>query len=192
MQVYVYVYVYVRDRRRIVGLMFDKQLMTCIGACIQCNIISLTAVQPGEGRYHSISLTRTTALLHPPIQPIINTTTTTTHPSRPSRSKTPTQSPNNPISRRCTLRPAGVSACLPAPHPNGKTSLRRPYRSITTSASSGKVPPPSGCMRPRRTKWLQVGVAAWRRGREKGARGEMRWVEGSWQRRRGWRVGERV
>lgn len=56
------------------------------------------------------------------------------------------------ISRICILRPAGVSACLPAPHPYGSTSRRLPFLSNTTRASSGNLPPPRGCSSPKRTK----------------------------------------
>jgi hypothetical protein len=107
-----------------------------------------------------------------------------------SRSNTSTQCLNSSISLVCMLRPAGVAACLPAPHPNGKTSLRRPRRSNTTSASSGNFPPPNGCSRPRRTKWLLHGSTACTRGSENGASLESLWVDISWQSTRAWREGE--
>lgn len=72
--------------------------------------------------------------------------------SQRSCSSISTQVLSNPISRRCIFRPAGVSACFPAPQPNGSTNLRLPCPSITTRASRGNLPPPSGCRRPRRTK----------------------------------------
>jgi hypothetical protein len=88
------------------------------------------------------------------------------------------------------LRPAGVSACFPAPQPKGRTSLLLPLLSSTTSASRGNLPPPSGCRRPRRTKWLFEGVAACMRGSEKGADEGSLCVKGSWHRTEGCRVGD--
>ncbi len=109
-----------------------------------------------------------------------------------SRSNVATQLFSNAINRSCMFRPAGVSACLPAPQPNGSTSLLLSFLSSTTSASNGNLPPPRGCNRPRRTKWLFEGVTACIRGSEKGAEGGSLCVEGSWQRTRGWREGERA
>lgn len=92
----------------------------------------------------------------------------------------------------CMLLPAGVSACLPAPQPNGRTSLLRPFLSTTASASSGNFPPPSGCSRPRRTKWLFGGSTAEIMGSEYGAFVDSLWVGGSWQRMIACSEGERL
>lgn len=107
-----------------------------------------------------------------------------------SRSKASTQPLNNSIIRRCILLPASVSACFPAPQPNGRTNLRRPHLSITTSASRGYSPPPSGCSRPRRTKWLKQGMAACTNGSANGAAGDSLCVAVSWQSTRACRLGE--
>lgn len=81
----------------------------------------------------------------------------------------------------CILRPAGVSACLPAPQPKGSTNLRRPLLSTTASASRGNFPPPSGCSKPRRTKWLFGGSTAEIKGSEKVAVVEGLCAKGLWQ-----------
>ena len=106
-----------------------------------------------------------------------------------SASNTSTQCLSNPISRACMLRPAGVSTCFPAPHPNGRTNLLRPERSTTANASKGVVPPPSGCSRPRRTKWLPEGVRAPTQGSSEDETGR---AVGSWQRTRACSVGASV
>ena len=113
-------------------------------------------------------------------------------PSQRSCPSISTQDLSNPINLCCMLRPAGVAACLPAPHPNGNTSLLLPCVSSTTSASRGNLPPPRGCKRPNRTKRLLDGVVACSKGSEKGAEGERLCVEGSWQRTKAWREGERL
>jgi len=86
--------------------------------------------------------------------------------------------------------PAGVPAYLPAPQPNGSTSLRLPCGSSTTSASSGNFPPPRGCSRPKRTKWLFGRSTACLMGRIYGAMDDRMCVEGSWQRIKAWSDGE--
>lgn len=109
-----------------------------------------------------------------------------------SCSRVATQLFSNAINRNCILRPAGVSACLPAPQPNGSTNLLLPFLSRTTSASNGNLPPPRGCRRPKRTKWLFEGVAACIRGSEKAAEEGSLCVDGSWQRTKGCREGDRA